>query len=88
MTEFEERTTEALATLSAQYTQIAKEIRAIHGKIERIFDPETGIYKQHNDLAKEVKTLKKSFGVVIGAALFVGAFIRDIGVRIFTKLTN
>lgn len=74
MTEFEQRTTEALTKLSIQHQEVVKQLVSIHSDLARLLDPETGIYSRVNDtntrvvsLEAELRSIRAKVALIVGA---------------------
>ena len=83
---------EVLTMISTRQEQMLVQISQMDTKLDRILDPETGIYQQVDSLAGEIRIvkgdlhrIKTGYKWVIGIAVFVGIALRDIAVRLIAK---
>ena len=77
-----------LGILSGQHKELTGDISEIKKDLKIILDPETGVYPQIKDICHEVSKIKGTYKYVIAGAVFVGFAMRDIGVRILSRVNG
>ena len=79
---------ELLAVMAERQKNMADDVKGMREDLDKMLDPEGGVYSQMKDLHHEVNNIKRTYKWVISGSVFVGFALRDIGVRILTKING